>query len=181
MDSSVRASCSPRPGPARIGGHPQRLARTIMYHLRGTTGGQGCGADPQQHRRAGDDQSLTVSPDINGDVGFVGVRAVHIAGVGNISAGLLLGLRPCCTRSAPFDPGALLDVLENRGRDGRSSGGLLSGRRCAPRRRPIPGSSGCGCCAVGGGAWFRHTASARWPRHSPVRQIFAAFVNRMSP
>jgi fatty-acyl-CoA synthase len=45
---------------------------------------------------------FTISPDINHDVGFIGVPLFHIAGIGNMISGLLLGA---------FDPGALLDVL----------------------------------------------------------------------
>ncbi|MDT5000645.1 MAG: fatty-acyl-CoA synthase, partial [Mycobacterium sp.] len=58
---------------------------------------------------------FTVSPDINGDVGFVGVPLFHIAGVGNIISGLLLGLPTVLYPVGAFDPGALLDVLEAEG------------------------------------------------------------------
>jgi fatty-acyl-CoA synthase len=58
---------------------------------------------------------FTVSPDINGDVGFVGVPLFHIAGVGNIISGLLLGLPTVLYPVGAFDPGALLDVLETEG------------------------------------------------------------------
>jgi fatty-acyl-CoA synthase len=58
---------------------------------------------------------FTVSPDINGDIGFIGVPLFHIAGVGNIVSGLLLGLPTVLYPLGAFDPGALLDVLEAEG------------------------------------------------------------------
>jgi fatty-acyl-CoA synthase len=54
---------------------------------------------------------FTVSPDINNDVGFIGVPLFHIAGVGNMISGLLLGLPTVLYPLGAFDPGALLDVL----------------------------------------------------------------------
>jgi fatty-acyl-CoA synthase len=54
---------------------------------------------------------FTVSPDINHDVGFVGVPLFHIAGIGNTISGLLLGLPTVLYPVGAFDPGALLDVL----------------------------------------------------------------------
>ena len=54
---------------------------------------------------------FTISPDINHDVGFVGVPLFHIAGVGNMISGLLLGLPIVLYPLGAFDPGALLDVL----------------------------------------------------------------------
>ncbi|MCZ8382587.1 fatty-acid--CoA ligase FadD5 [Mycobacterium sp. CPCC 205372] len=54
---------------------------------------------------------FTVSPDINNDVGFIGVPLFHIAGVGNMISGLLLGLPTVVYPLGAFDPGALLDVL----------------------------------------------------------------------
>jgi fatty-acyl-CoA synthase len=54
---------------------------------------------------------FTVSPDINHDVGFIGVPLFHIAGIGNMISGLLLGLPTVLYPLGAFDPGALLDVL----------------------------------------------------------------------
>jgi len=38
---------------------------------------------------------FTISPDINLDVGFIGVPLFHVAGIGNMISGLLLGLPHC--------------------------------------------------------------------------------------
>jgi fatty-acyl-CoA synthase len=54
---------------------------------------------------------FTISPDINHDVGFIGVPLFHIAGIGNVISGLLLGLPTVLYPLGAFDPGALLDVL----------------------------------------------------------------------
>ncbi|MEE6135831.1 fatty-acid--CoA ligase FadD5 [Mycobacterium sp. 050128] len=53
----------------------------------------------------------TNGADINNDVGFVGVPLFHIAGVGNLLCGLLLGLPTVIYPLGAFDPGQLLDVL----------------------------------------------------------------------
>jgi fatty-acyl-CoA synthase len=50
--------------------------------------------------------------DIHNDVGFIGVPLFHIAGIGNMIIGLLLGLPTVIYPLGAFDPGALLDVLE---------------------------------------------------------------------
>ncbi len=55
---------------------------------------------------------FTISPDINNDVGFIGVPLFHIAGIGNMISGLLLGLPTVLYPLGAFDPGALLDVLQ---------------------------------------------------------------------
>ena len=55
---------------------------------------------------------FTTGADINNDVGFIGVPLFHIAGVGNMITGLLLGLQTVVYPLGAFDPGALLDVLE---------------------------------------------------------------------
>ena len=54
---------------------------------------------------------FTISPDINLDVGFIGVPLFHVAGIGNMISGLLLGLPTVLYPLGAFDPGALLDVL----------------------------------------------------------------------
>jgi fatty-acyl-CoA synthase len=55
---------------------------------------------------------FTYGADINNDVGFVGVPLFHIAGIGNMLMGLLLGTPTVLYPLGAFDPGALLDVLE---------------------------------------------------------------------
>ncbi len=55
---------------------------------------------------------FTTGADINNDVGFIGVPLFHIAGIGNMISGLLLGLPTVLYPLGAFDPGALLDVLE---------------------------------------------------------------------
>jgi fatty-acyl-CoA synthase len=55
---------------------------------------------------------FTNGADINNDVGFIGVPLFHIAGIGNMIIGLLLGLPTVVYPLGDFDPGALLDVLE---------------------------------------------------------------------
>lgn len=54
----------------------------------------------------------TSGANINSDVGFVGVPLFHIAGIGNMLTGLLLGLPTVIYPLGAFDPGQLLDVLE---------------------------------------------------------------------
>ncbi|MBV8349186.1 MAG: long-chain-fatty-acid--CoA ligase [Mycolicibacterium sp.] len=46
------------------------------------------------------------------DVGFIGVPLFHIAGIGKVLTGLLLGIPTVLYPLGGFDPGALLDVLE---------------------------------------------------------------------
>lgn len=54
----------------------------------------------------------TSGANIDSDVGFVGVPLFHIAGIGNMLTGLLLGLPTVIYPLGAFDPGQLLDVLE---------------------------------------------------------------------
>lgn len=54
----------------------------------------------------------TSGANINSDVGFVGVPLFHIAGIGNMLTGLLLGLPTVIYPLGAFDPAQLLDVLE---------------------------------------------------------------------
>jgi fatty-acyl-CoA synthase len=53
----------------------------------------------------------TNGANINSDVGFVGVPFFHIAGVGNLLPGMLLGVPTVIYPLGGFDPGQLLDVL----------------------------------------------------------------------
>jgi fatty-acyl-CoA synthase len=52
----------------------------------------------------------THGADVN-DVGFIGVPFFHIAGVGNMLTGMLLGIPTVIHPLGAFDPGQLLDVL----------------------------------------------------------------------
>ncbi|OBI45968.1 long-chain fatty acid--CoA ligase [Mycobacterium kyorinense] len=53
----------------------------------------------------------THGADLNNDVGFIGVPFFHIAGVGNMLTGMLLGIPTVIHPLGAFDPGQLLDVL----------------------------------------------------------------------
>jgi fatty-acyl-CoA synthase len=53
----------------------------------------------------------TTGADINNDVGFIGVPLFHIAGIGNMLTGMLLGVPTVLYPLGAFDPGQLLDVL----------------------------------------------------------------------
>jgi fatty-acyl-CoA synthase len=53
----------------------------------------------------------THGADINNDVGFIGVPFFHIAGIGNMLTGMLLGAPTVIHPLGAFDPGHLLDVL----------------------------------------------------------------------
>jgi len=54
----------------------------------------------------------TTGADINNDVGFIGVPFFHIAGIGNLLTGMLLGVPTVIYPLGAFEPGHLLDVLE---------------------------------------------------------------------
>lgn len=53
----------------------------------------------------------TNGADINSDVGFIGVPFFHIAGIGNMLTGMLLGIPTVIYPLGAFEPGQLLDVL----------------------------------------------------------------------
>ena len=54
----------------------------------------------------------THGADINNDVGFIGVPFFHIAGIGNMLTGMLLGVPTVIHPLGAFDPGQLLNVLQ---------------------------------------------------------------------
>jgi fatty-acyl-CoA synthase len=91
---------------------PNDSPALIMY-TSGTTG-RPKGAVLTHANLAG--QALTFlftnGADLNNDVGFIGVPLFHIAGIGNMIPGLLLGRPTVIYPLGAFEPGALLDVLE---------------------------------------------------------------------
>ncbi|OOK71437.1 AMP-binding enzyme family protein [Mycobacterium kansasii] len=54
----------------------------------------------------------TSGANVNSDVGFIGVPLFHIAGIGNMLTGMMLGVPTVLYPLGAFDPGQLLDVLE---------------------------------------------------------------------
>ncbi len=101
--------------PADVVDIPNDSAALIMY-TSGTTG-RPKGAVLTHTNLAGQAMTFlfTNGADIGNDVGFIGVPLFHIAGIGNMIIGLLLGLPTVVYPLGAFDPGALLDVLESEG------------------------------------------------------------------
>jgi fatty-acyl-CoA synthase len=91
---------------------PNDSPALIMY-TSGTTG-RPKGAVLTHTNLAGQAMTFlfTSGADVNNDVGFIGVPLFHIAGIGNMIVGLLLGRPTVVYPLGDFSPGALLDVLE---------------------------------------------------------------------
>ncbi len=95
-------------GPVDI---PDESPALIMY-TSGTTG-RAKGAVLTHANLTGQTMTglYTNGADIDSDVGFVGVPFFHIAGIGNLLTGMLLGLPTVIYPLGDFDPAQLLDVL----------------------------------------------------------------------
>ncbi len=96
--------------PAELVDIPNDSPALIMY-TSGTTG-RPKGAVLTHTNLTGQTMTglYTHGVDIN-DVGFIGVPFFHIAGIGNLLTGMLLGIPTVIHPLGAFDPGHLLDVL----------------------------------------------------------------------
>ena len=123
---------------------------------------------------------FTIGVDLNNDVGFIGVPLFHIAGIGNVIGGLMLGRPTVLYPLGGVRPRRTARRAGHREGDrhlpgARAVAGGVRGAARQPARRPVAGA------VVGRGARIGH-ASARHGRNLPRHQIFAAFgQTEMSP
>ena len=168
-------------GPDRRGRRPARPvdipndSPALIMYTSGTTG-RPKGAVLTHNNIAGQGMTslFTIGVDLNDDVGFIGVPLFHIAGIGNVIGGLMLGRPTVLYPLGAFDPDELLDVLGSREGDGdlpgaRAVAGGVRGAdapiratcrcaRCRGARRPRPTR----CCAT----WRRRSPAPRSSRRS---------------
>ncbi|HXO13017.1 MAG TPA: fatty-acid--CoA ligase FadD5 [Mycobacterium sp.] len=96
--------------PARAADVPNDSPALIMY-TSGTTG-RPKGAVLTHTNLTGQTMANLYTHGVGAnDVGFIGVPFFHIAGIGNLLTGLLMGLPTVIHPLGAFDPGHLLDVL----------------------------------------------------------------------
>lgn len=123
---------------------------------------------------------FTVSVDLYNDVGFIGVPLFHIAGIGNMIGGLLLGRPTVLYPLGAFDPGELLDVLQDECVSAiflvpAQWQAVCAAQRAHPRRLKLRALSW-------GAAPASDTLLREMAETFPGSQIFAAFgQTEMSP